>query len=267
MYPYITIFGKDYGTYGLMALCGALIAGTFMCYLTRKRGLNDNESIILLLFTSVGVLIGGTLLYGITNLHKIGAVFSSTDFSSFIQNLLAIFGGSVFYGGLLGGIAAALITIRARKLSLPIFADMLAVCIPLFHAFARVGCFLGGCCYGIESKFGFTAHNNPFVPAINGVSRFPVQLLEAALNLVIFILLLVLYKKTLRGSHLHGQLIFVYLVLYAVMRFFNEFLRGDDIRGFVFGLSTSQFISCILFAVSTVWLTIHTIRRKRDIHA
>lgn len=29
--------------------------------------------------------------------------------------------------------------------------DVLAVCISLFHSIARIGCFFGGCCFGIES--------------------------------------------------------------------------------------------------------------------
>lgn len=263
MYPYITVFGKQYGTYALMALCGALVTGVFMCYLARRRGLNDNESIILLLWTAVGVLVGGTLLYGITNLHLLKTVLASSDIKSFFKNLMTMFGGSVFYGGLLGGIAVALFTMKKRRMDMTVYADMLTVCVPLFHAFARVGCFLGGCCYGIESAFGFTAHNNPLVPAINDVSRFPVQLLEALLNVVLFFVLWYLYRRIHSEGRFAGKLIFVYLLLYAVMRFFDEFLRGDAIRGFIFGLSTSQFISCILFAVSGVVLIAHGVQVKK----
>jgi phosphatidylglycerol:prolipoprotein diacylglycerol transferase len=92
-----------------------------------------------------------------------------------------------------------------------VFSDMAAVIIPLFHSFARVGCFLGGCCYGIESKFGFTAHGNHLVPDVNDVSRFPVQLLEAALNLVLFFLLYYIYKRSLTSDFLKGKIMFIYL--------------------------------------------------------
>ncbi len=265
MYPYLTIFGKQYGTYALMALCGAFAAGIFMCYLTRRRGLNDNDSIILMLWSAVGVLVGGTLLYGITNIRQLDTVIASTDFKTFFKNLTTMFGGLVFYGGLLGGISVALITMKKRRMNVSVFSDMFAVCIPLFHAFARVGCFLGGCCYGIPCDIGFTAHNNPLVPAINDVSRFPVQLLEAGLNLLLFGVLYFLYRRTQQSGALTGHLIFVYLLLYAVIRFFDEFLRGDAIRGFIFGLSTSQFISCILFVVSATRLVVYGIRnRKRN---
>jgi len=128
----------------------------------------------------------------------------------------------------------------------------MALSVPLFHGFARIGCFLGGCCYGIESELGFSARGNTLVEAVNGVKRFPVQLFEAFFCFLIFTMLLImfLYKK------FKGGLFFVYLSIYAFVRFFDEFLRGDDIRGFVFGLSTSQFISIFveIFAIVGIFI-------------
>ena len=45
-----------------------------------------------------------------------------------------------------------------------------------------------------------------------------------------------------------SHLIYVYLVCYGVVRFFIEFLRGDEYRGFLLFLSTSQWISLVLIA-------------------
>ena len=38
----------------------------------------------------------------------------------------------------------------------------------------------------------------------------------------------------------------VYLIVYSIMRFCLEFVRGDAIRGGFLGLSTSQWISIVL---------------------
>ena len=38
-----------------------------------------------------------------------------------------------------------------------------------------------------------------------------------------------------------------------MIRFFDEFLRGDEIRGFVGALSTSQFISLFIVAVGILF--------------
>jgi phosphatidylglycerol:prolipoprotein diacylglycerol transferase len=46
------------------------------------------------------------------------------------------------------------------------------------------------------------------------------------------------------------------------VRFFDEFLRGDAIRGFIFGLSTSQFISIFIEAFALVMLLLPIIKKK-----
>ena len=78
----------------------------------------------------------------------------------------------------------------------------------------------------------------------------PTQLIEAAANALIFLVLwLVLRKK-----RFDGQVFILYLVLYSVTRFLIEFIRGDADRGFLFNgrLSTSQFISIHLVIVAAV---------------
>lgn len=254
MFPYFMLFGKIITSYFLMAVIGAFAAGIFACVIARKRGLDDNNVIVILLFSAIGVVLGGHILYGITNIKYWPMLFTSKSFSQFIVRSQSVFGGSVFYGGLFGGVLTAFIYIKAKKLPVKVYSDLLAPAIPLFHSFARVGCFLGGCCYGVESKFGFTVTGNELVPELNGVSRFPVQLLEAILNLVLFFIIFGLYKKSIENKRLQGRVLFIYFLSYSVIRFCDEFLRGDDIRGFVFGLSTSQFISIILFIVSIVVL-------------
>lgn len=249
-------------TYFLMALMGAFAAGIYACHSAGKRGLDDNDMIVVLLFSAIGVLLGGHILYALTNIHLLPALFTASSFSEFIANAQAFFGGSVFYGGLFGAIAAASITIRVKKLDYAVYSDILAPVIPLFHFFARIGCFLGGCCYGVECEFGVTVTGNTLVPDVNGVPRFPVQLLEAAMNLLLFFMLRAVYKKMLVKKQLQGKLLLVYLISYSVIRFFDEFLRGDEIRGFLLGVSTSQFISIILFCVCAAILLIQHMREK-----
>jgi phosphatidylglycerol:prolipoprotein diacylglycerol transferase len=50
-----------------------------------------------------------------------------------------------------------------------------------------------------------------------------------------------------------GQVMLAFLGLYAVLRFFLEYLRADD-RGAWFGFTTSQLIGvAILVAVAVMW--------------
>ncbi len=271
MFPIIKFLGRTFGTYAIIATAAAIFIGFLLCKKVRRQKLDDNDAILFLLIVAGGVFLGGHILYGITNIRFLPKVFQAESFLQGLKNFAVVFGGMVFYGGLFGGLAAGAIAIKFKKLNGVIYVDAMAPLIPLFHAFARIGCFLGGCCYGIESEFGIIIRGNPLVPELNDVRRFPVQLLESVCCFALFFLLEWLYKrlwekpgkiegggaKTEKIEWLRGKLILVYTSLYSIIRFFDEFLRGDKIRGFLFGglLSTSQFISILLFTVSLIlWI-------------
>ncbi len=251
LYPIITIFGRQFGTYVLIAIAAGIPVGALFCRRIRKRGEDSEKAIVCLLFVILGMLVGGSLLYGITNIKYFPLLLKAGSFRETLMLLGQIFSGLVFYGGLFGGLCAGAIYIKVKKLPFDVYADAIAPLIPLFHGFARIGCFFGGCCYGIESQFGFIINGNDFVPGLCGVRRFPVQLLESAVCFIISAILMALYRKR---PNRQGRLLPAYLCMYSVARFFIEFLRGDSYRGFVGCLSTSQVISIALFAVSLVIL-------------
>lgn len=197
-----------------------------------------------------GAFLGAHLLYALTNARAIYISLSELflnrrGFDKLWEIISTYMGGMVFYGGLLGGLLFGIIYCKIRKINIENFSDCFAAAIPLFHCFGRIGCFLSGCCYGIESKFGFTA-TRAIVSSCNHVNRFPVQLLESFINLIIFFVILSLFRKRI----LNGRLIYIYLLCYSFARFLLEFLRADVYRGIYFGLSTSSWISIVIFAAS-----------------
>src|SRR4051794_756581 len=56
--------------------------------------------------------------------------------------------GLVFYGGFIFGIASVIAYGLAKKVNLVALMDCCAPSVALGLAFGRVGCFLGGCCFG-----------------------------------------------------------------------------------------------------------------------
>lgn len=269
MFPTFEFMGKTIGVYGLCSIVGMVIAGVVMYNLIKKKGIYAQDIALLAFAVAAGMLIGGHLLYAITRIPDIVRLFKNMTqhtAGSFWREFAGYFGGMVFYGGLIGSFVCIAVFRRfkiAVNLKKANILDAYAVVVPLFHVFGRIGCFLGGCCYGIESSFGFIINGNQISPGVNGVRRFPVQLVEAGCNLIIFLVLLFIYKK----EKAKDKLVYIYLMIYPAVRFGLEFLRGDEIRGILFGLSTSQWISIALFAFSAVSLIVKRNKGAQDAKA
>ena len=94
--------------------------------------------------------------------------------------------------------------------------DIITPAYPLALIFVKIACFCSGCCHGIEFSSGlFNASTERY--------EFPVQLAEACLALILFVSLM-FYKKKLK----EGTLFPLFLISYSGIRFFLEFLRGEE---------------------------------------
>lgn len=230
--------------YSFCVMAGLIVCVLLVYFYAEGHKLSGYKMLLLHTVPLIGLFIGMHVLYALTQPQKLVKLFadigSYPSFKDFLMRFGEVFGGAVFYGGLLGGLLTAAIVYKKQKLT-PEYADVGACAIPLFHFFGRIGCFLTGCCYGVECSFGFV-YKYAVDSAANGVRRFPVQLLEAGFNLFLFFLLFSLLKK----GRLRGRLLRLYLLLYPAFRFADEFLRGDVIRGRLWIFSTSQWISLII---------------------
>lgn len=256
MYNAIYIFDREISTYSLAAVLGAAVTVVY-CVLqslfTRKNArikLLPQEIFYMLLLMGIGVIIGAKLMYIFTSIE-----FTVNNDISFWENISVwavqiASGGLVFYGGLIGAIAVAMFYVLHFKAPVSELLDIAFAGIPLFHFFGRIGCFLSGCCYGKEYHgiFAVVFPEGNFGNAPPGVELFPVQLMEAALNLLLWIVLTAVYRKTSRLWLTSG----LYLLSYGIMRFLLEFLRGDEVRGHIGTLSSSQFISIFIVALGVL---------------
>ncbi|MEE1076102.1 MAG: prolipoprotein diacylglyceryl transferase family protein [Acutalibacteraceae bacterium] len=264
MFTTVDILGGELPYYGIMVTLGILACFLLLLFTRKKRqNIEGIEYVLMGLVAGISAFIMAHIVYGIAHLDKIIFVITHPDrlfesIESFLFYFSDIFGGMVFYGGLIGACIGSYIYMKKTKLDIKEYSDTLAPCIPLFHAFGRMGCFLAGCCYGIESNIGFTYRYSIVEPA-NGVCRFPVQLLEASENILICILLTIMLCKCKKLPH--GILIWIYGFIYSVVRFANEFLRGDNIqRGFFGVFSTSQWISIFIFILSSIVISVNILK-------
>ncbi len=255
MYPFISIFGFEVQTYSVIAVIGFIVTAMVAAGLGKTRKVSADKSITATLMSAIGIFIGGHILFALTNIKSIVKAIMTDGFK--FSDLLPYISGMVFYGGLFGAIIALHIYSNVNKsVSKKDLFDVFSVSVPLFHCFGRIGCFFAGCCYGVESDFGIISYFNTSATHY-GVSRFPVALVEAFGNLLIFFLLLYFFKKI----KFAGKLVFVYLLMYAPLRFVLEFFRGDEVRGFIFGLSTSQFISVLIVCFLIIYFAVSINRR------
>ena len=238
--------------YGVFFFVGMFAAAVIAAILSKKKKIEFFDFLCAVVFVMIGAMVGAKLLFIIVSWKEIMRLHLS-----FLE---IIRGGFVFYGGLIGGILAILLFGKTFKVKLADYVDVFACALPLGHAFGRVGCLFGGCCYGIEyDGFGHVCYcsaanvNTPLETPL-----FPVQLLEAFLLLCLFFVLLFLLLK----GKARGKIVFVYAAIYAVLRFVLEFLRGDAERGVLWGISTSQWISLLLFA-GAIFLLFYKKKEKK----
>ena len=251
MITYINLFGKNIPLYGICFYSGILISALTGAFLCKKRNIERFDLVGSAIYTFIGALIGSKILFLAVSLKTI--IENHIPFEAVLK------GGFVFYGGLIGGILGLIIYVKQFKTSLPDFLDVYSVCLPLGHAFGRIGCFFGGCCYGIEHEspisviYTESAGSTPLHTPL-----LPIQLIESAVLFIFFFIMLSLFLKNRRGF-----LPALYLTMYSLARFILEFFRGDNERGSLLGISTSQIISIIIVFLPTVYFIIQYGKKKR----
>lgn len=257
MLPYINILGRVVPTYGLLAFTGIVVAICFgVFYFSKFYDVKKEDIFYASMFAMIGIGIGAKLLYIITILPKLIRNFNILDWETLIPILLQ--GGFVFYGGLIGGVIGLYVYSKSFNISFKKLCMILIPVVPIFHSIGRIGCLLAGCCHGREyNGFGsITFYNTNLAPI--GVPLFPMQIVESICNLIIFIIILLTYKK-FKGTY---KTIALYAVLYSIVRFVLEFYRGDAARGIIV-LSTSQWISIVLFIIG-ITLFIYDKKSKKN---
>jgi len=254
IYPFTLSIGPLSLTgYGLMMMMAFLMAGWVLQLELRGRGLDEEYAADIVIAAVIGGLIGAKVWFVVWN----GA------WDSLFRR-----GGFVWYGGLLGGVAAVLLNGWRLRVPARYTMELTPAALALGYALGRVGCFLVNDDYGIPStlpwamKFPhglppttvgelsrmhvtFPAGTNP----LDVVAVHPTQLYETILMFGAF---LVLWRLR---THRHGMgwRFGVYLLLAGVERFLIEFVRAKDDR--VLGpLSIAQITSIVVVLVGVLIL-------------
>jgi phosphatidylglycerol---prolipoprotein diacylglyceryl transferase len=242
MYPKLPeVCGFALSTYALLAGLAMLAAVLPVRSEARRLGWNVEE-MTWLVFTATAVgWIGAHVLFVLTQLG-----LPAAEFWQLVPNLGS---GSVWYGGFIASWVFVHWHARRHGLEPLRMYDVIAFGTALAQAIGRIGCLMGGCCYGIPTELPWGV----VIPRGDHgqTSVHPVPLYEA---LYLTMVLIGLWRG--RAQRRPGYTVILYLVFSAVGRFALEFLRGDHIRGFVWGwLSTSQFVALMMLVVAALlWI-------------
>lgn len=228
--------------YSLLYVGGFVLAKWILSKLAKESRFkftpHDIEQFIVWLL--VGTVIGARIFYCVVY-----------DPQNLMRNPFYLFetykGGLSFHGGLIGGIIAALLFCRKKKIPFWNFTDAMALATPPGLALGRIGNFINGELYGrtTDVPWGVVFKDGGPFP------RHPSQLYELFLEGIVLCAVLWFLKRKLKKD---GQLSFVFLFGYSLSRFVVEFFREPDSHiGFLaFGLSMGQLLSLLMAFVSLV---------------
>jgi len=213
-------------SYGVMVALGFLSGILLAIYLAKKEKIAPEMMMDLALFVMISSIIGARIFYVIE--------FWPEYWYRPLAMLFVWEGGLVFYGGLLGAVLTVLVFSRFNKLPVLKLLDLITPATALGYAIGRIGCFLRGCCYGVECKLPWAVK----FPEAAGL-RHPTQLYSLLTWLILFGVLWFLLTK----RKFDGQIFALGLILYSVYRFLIEFVRTNPQY---FHLTAAQWGSLLL---------------------
>ncbi len=164
-------------------------------------------------------------------------------------------GGLSIHGGIIGGILSMLFIVKKYRLNFLTVIDPLACSTFLGQAIGRWGNYFNSEAYGFPVAGQNWGLYIPPSRRISGYTQFnlfhPTFLYESILDFVAFIVLVYIYKKF--GGKFKGLVFFLYLTIYAIIRFFIEHIRIDSALN-VGEIPIAQIVSVILFVIGILGL-------------
>ena len=216
-----------YPLFTLLGCIAGIIASTFTSKYTADRiQLSVPDKIFIVLSGFCSAIIFAKLPFIVLSedvLHNAGTI---------------LFSGKTVLLGLVGGYFGVELGKWMRGIKTKT-GDSFAVPVAVAIGVGRLGCFFGGCCYGVETKLPWGV----VFPRVDQLNRHPNQIYEAIFHLL---MAFILYGM-LKNGILKGQLIKVYFLSYFAFRFLTEFLRPEiELAG---GLSAYQWAIVVLIPI------------------
>lgn len=215
-----SINGFEIRWYGIIIALGVTVALSLASLNCKMKNYNFDKLLDTFLIAFPFAVVGARAYY---------VVF---QFSDYKDNLIDIFnirqGGLAIHGGVLFGLTAAYIYTRYKKLDFLEMADIAAPSLIIGQAIGRWGNFFNSEAHGGPVSSDFMQRFPLFIQKgmyIDGTYYHPTFLYESIWNISVCLILIYILKR----ANKKGTVIFSYIGLYSLGRFFIEGLRTDSL--------------------------------------
>lgn len=251
----ISIFGFVIAYYGMIIGVGVLLAFMLITYTAKKDGQNPDDFYDMGLWALVIGVIGARLYY---------VAFSWDAYKDDLLSILNIRqGGLAIYGGVIAGIATAIIWCRIKKKDMFAMIDTGILGVLVGQILGRWGNFTNREVFGGYSDGLFAmrlpleaVRQNDIPPELaatikegtNYIQVHPTFLYESFSNLVLLVLIFTLRKF----KKFNGEMALWYLGGYGIIRFVIEGIRVDQLKIPGTTIPVSQCLGGFLFAAALI---------------
>ena len=176
-------------------------------------------------------------------------------------------GGLQEFGAISGAFLSALVMcLFSKKISFLKLCDVAIIPGFLAIAIGRWGCFLNGCCVGLESDFVCAVH---FPQDSAGVFRHPVQIYYSLIAAVILLILLWAERRIIplqKKSQRYYSVIAPFgLILYAIMRYAMTYYRDPQSLLWLIKYTWSHKYTTVALPFICLWLAYSLLRLKSEV--
>lgn len=233
----ISLFGINIYWYGVIIISAICISLLLCKKDDGKYGISFETIIEWFLWVLPISIIGARIYYVVFNINQYNGIQDVLDFRS---------GGLAIYGALIFGVLTTIVFCKIKKIK---FLDILDYVIPylaLSQAIGRWGNFVNAEAYGTETKalLRMGIYENEIYKEVH-----PAFLYESFVLIIIFV---VLNRLKLKRKY-SGQITYIYLFLYGLIRMFIEQIRSDSLM--LYNLKISQVVSLVIFVISGMILS------------
>lgn len=244
-----------FNLYGLCIAAGVLVAVRIAMGRWKARG-GDPDDIATIAMWAVPAGVIGARLYHVVTDWKLYR-------DDWVGALKITEGGLGIPGGIIGGVLAAMIVVRARKLPLGPLFDVVAPAIPVAQAIGRLGNWFNQEVFGrpTDLPWGLEIDPQHRPPRYEWASTFhPTFLYEGLWNLALAALVVLVGRRRRVPT---GHLFTIYVLGYAIGRLWVESLRSDD-ASLILGLRVNIWMSLIVGTGALVVLLVALMRHRGE---